>query len=68
MVTAIITALWASVTQPDAGYFARTTTFLGLVLVAGVLLLIIAQWAHVLLARIAITSRDAMREKTLINC
>lgn len=56
---------WASGTQSDAGYFARTSTFLQFVLVAGIWLLTIAQAAHFLLARVVVSSRDAVREKTL---
>ena len=63
--TATISVLTAAVTQSDAGYFARMTTFLGLVLLAGLWLLTIAQAAHVFLARDAVISRDAVREKTL---
>lgn len=66
--TAITAVLWASVTQPDAGYFARTTTFLAFVLSAGVLLLIVAQWAHMSLARVVVTSRDAVRERCWSSC
>lgn len=63
--TATIAVLWASVTQSDAGFFARTTTFLGFVLLAGIWLLTVAQVAHVSLARVVVTSRDTVREKTL---
>lgn len=57
--------LWTSITQTDAGFFARTTLFLGFVLFAGVWLLTVAQAAHVSLARVAVRSRDAVRERTL---
>lgn len=59
--------LWASSTQSDAGFFARTSTFLALVLLAGVWLLSIAQASHVYLAGLAVKSRDAVRERILTN-
>ncbi len=62
---AVMAVLWASVTQADAGFFARTTSFLGVVLFTGVWLLTMAQVAHVFLARTAVKSRDAVREKTI---
>lgn len=57
--------VWSATTFIDAGFFARTTAFLSLVLFAGIWLLTIAQLAHVLLARDAVRSRDSLREKTL---
>lgn len=57
--------LWASSTHSDAGFFARTSTFLEFVLLAGIWLLTIAQAAHFLLARVVVRSRDSVREKTL---
>ena len=57
--------LWASVSLVDAGYFARTTTFLDFVLLAGVWLLSIALAGNIQVARTAISSRETTKEKTL---
>ena len=65
LVSATALVLWLSVNQSDAGYFARTTTFLEFVLLAGLWLLTIAQAADFLLVRFAISSREAVKEKTL---
>jgi hypothetical protein len=62
---AIALQIWASVNQPDAGYFARTTTFSQFVLLTGLLLISMALGAAFLLARLLISSREATKQKTL---
>lgn len=57
--------VWTSVTQTDPGVFARTSTFLLLVLCAATWLLSIAQYADYRLARLAVTSHYTVKEKVL---
>lgn len=62
---AVSMQVWASHALIDPGFFARTSTFLTIVLFAGIWLLSIAQGADLLIARIAVTSRTSLTQNTL---
>jgi hypothetical protein len=59
--------LWAASAQTDAGFFARISTLLALVLLTGTWLLTSAIASHFFLARTTVLSRDSVREKVLLQ-
>jgi hypothetical protein len=57
--------VWASRSLVDPGYFSRTSTFLALMLFAGMGILITAQVAEFWLAHFRIRTRELLRERTV---
>ncbi len=57
--------IWASISQSDPGFFARTSTFLMFLLLAGLWLLSLGLASDFLLSRLAVSSHNAVKEKTL---
>lgn len=65
LVGAMAAEFWAVGAMTDPGFFARLSTFLVLLLAAGVWLLSAAFCADVLIARTAVPAREAVLEQTL---
>jgi hypothetical protein len=62
---AVAMQVWASHALIDPGFFARTSTFLTVVLFAGIWLLSIAQGAALLITRVVVISRASLTQNTL---
>lgn len=65
LLAAVASAIWASQALADPGYFARTSTFLVIMLLAGICMLIAGKLADVWLARSRTGMREMLKERTV---
>lgn len=63
--TAVASAIWASQALDDPGYFARTATFLTIMLIAGACTLIAGKVADAWLSRSRVGMREMLKERTV---
>ena len=65
LIGAVAVEVWAAHALTDAGFFARTSTFVLWLLGAGVCLICVASASDVLIARTAVPAREATIGQTL---